>query len=1126
MKDPAKAKDGAATQPAAQRGMATALTQAPSIAAAAPEPKAMMVPLPSSTSTTLTSSTASSDSVVQAEPIRAFTPEALQNPELQTFVKEVNTMLQRFTRLNQLSLIEDKDFAARVQEMKSELTEPSDAVSWALLDSGATNVFRPAVEREEQASIPVQVQLADGGSVLLRQNPAGSLIPFSKEQAKEKGANTVIVPLGSLVQELGCTISWTCRGLEVVHPSFGVITTHVSGACPFIGESKALELIGELEARKLEQLKVATVDSQLRLRGVETQLSYSALLAEYRRTGSRTDGLRALMARGSAFGDLTEAQRCLLAQDIDLSDKAGHRYLKALPVKRAMRKRLMSTQWLVHLYSGEGGSEEFKVLEDDCVTLLEVDLGISKAFNMKEPSMAYKALLWAAMRGQIHGVVGGPPRGEGCGELVMKQMFIWNLARVTAEEHEVASPAFAMSMPRKSQLWTSEMRRSFRSSLEVNLSPGRPDVVVATNLFLKDNLHGDPWEGTSRTGAVVWTAELRRALVCAIQHHRSLIAIRRLEGPLSTMTKDELARWTLHVKNGHLPYNKRCKTCVAARATGYQHRRIEAPSCHVMSVDICGPFREKGHTPEAMDQKYMLVASYVMLMLSGVECDPGDEIINEPEGGIGDVFPPGDPKHSASDGVLPAGDPKHSASDGVLPAGDLEHSASDGVLPAGDPEHSASDGVLPAGDPEHSASDGVLPAGDPEHPVLDGASPAGVHLGEVAFPDLEGVFDEEEEPPSMPIGDEEQAEWDRLNKEYNELVAEVGDVINYQVLRFAVPLRSRRAAEVNLKVRQLYLQIRAEGFPVWRFHSDRARELCNSRLRTWLAERGVIVTTGEAQSPQQNGRAESTVRFVKTEAKCLLTAARLGKENWPMAMRYATYRQRLKALGKEEDLPQVGCPVHVRTKIYGKAERYDMDVRWREGIYLGPSDDVSHGHVVKFQDNTFVTSQHLKANLVDPDAMVDLVLREVQLPLPERRARRKTRLSALAAEQPLSSEEEEAENFARQLRRQDDHSTEAILQLFDLLKKIHATNKRGRAAAAQGCTWTTGMFVHRGVAGLRGNTTRMKWCTKFLVETAKKLCKHHDFSALGLLENTQMGCHKDSHNDVETANALVMLKKA
>ena len=356
----------------------------------------------------------------------------------------------------------------------------------------------------------------------------------------------------------------------------------------------------------------------------------------------------------------------------------------------------------------------------------------------------------------------------------------------------------------------------------------------------------------------------------------------------------------------------------------------------------------------------MLVASYVMPRLSGVECDPGDEIINEPEGGIGDVFSPGDPKHSASDGVLPAGDPKHSASDGFLPAGDPKHSASDGVLPAGDPEHSASDGVLPAGDPKHSASDGVLPAGDPEHSASDGVLPAGdpkhsasdgvlpagdpkhsasdgvlpagdpkhsasdgvLPAGDPehpvldgALPDLEGVFDEEEEPPSMPIGNEEQAEWDRLNKEYNELVAEVGDVIDYQVLRFAVPLRSRRAAEVNLKVRQLYLQIRAEGFPVWRFHSDRARELCNSRLRSWLAERGVIVTTGEAQSPQQNGRAESTVRFVKTEAKCLLTAARLGKENWPLAMRYATHRQRLKALGKEEDLPQFGCPVHVRTSV-------------------------------------------------------------------------------------------------------------------------------------------------------------------------------------------------------------------
>ncbi|CAE7334558.1 TY2B-C, partial [Symbiodinium sp. CCMP2456] len=309
------------------------------------------------------------------------------NPELQNFMKEVNTMLQRFSRLNQLSLVDDKTLAAKVEKFEAESLEGKGGTkSWALLDSGATNPFRPANKGEEMEAMPVQVQLADGQAVLLRQNRAGTLMPYSRKQAAEKGANTVIVPLGSLVQELGCTVAWTRRGLEVKHPTYGVITTHVSGACPFIGEAKALELIGEIENRKLEQLKVAMVETQLRLHGVEAQLNYGAQLSEYRRTGSRTEGLKALMCEDSVFGCLTEAQRCALAQDIDLSDKAGHKYLKALPVKRAMRKKLMSTQWLVHVYSGEGGSKELKVFEDDCVTLLEVDLGISKAFNMREPS--------------------------------------------------------------------------------------------------------------------------------------------------------------------------------------------------------------------------------------------------------------------------------------------------------------------------------------------------------------------------------------------------------------------------------------------------------------------------------------------------------------------------------------------------------------------------------------------------------------------------------------------------------------------------------------------------------------------------------------------------------------------
>ena len=73
------------------------------------------------------------------------------------------------------------------------------------------------------------------------------------------------------------------------------------------------------------------------------------------------------------------------------------------------------------------------------------------------------------------------------------------------------------------------------------------------------------------------------------------------------------------------------------------------------------------------------------------------------------------------------------------------------------------------------------------------------------------MFEEEEAPGNEPLVQAEQEELDRQNQEYQQLVSEVGDTMNYQVLRFAVPMSSRRAAEVNQRVRQLYLQIRSEG---------------------------------------------------------------------------------------------------------------------------------------------------------------------------------------------------------------------------------------------------------------------------------------------------------------------------
>ena len=128
----------------------------------------------------------------------------------------------------------------------------------------------------------------------------------------------------------------------------------------------------------------------------------------------------------------------------------------------------------------------------------------------------------------------------------------------------------------------------------------------------------------STTGALVWTKEV---LIQGFQKWRTVIALRRLDGPLSGTSKEELQRWIQHVRAGHVLYSKRCQTCVATSAAGHAHRKVEYPSCYTMSVDVCGPCRVRGHTPEALGNKHMLVAAYVMPIIPGRACGSEDDII-------------------------------------------------------------------------------------------------------------------------------------------------------------------------------------------------------------------------------------------------------------------------------------------------------------------------------------------------------------------------------------------------------------------------------------------------------------------------------------------------------------------
>ena len=76
-----------------------------------------------------------------------------------------------------------------------------------------------------------------------------------------------ISPRGALVQSLNCDLTWSKRkGLVVKHPVLGVLKTGVSkSACPIIQNSKALQLIAELEGKKLRtfEREIQAIESQL-----------------------------------------------------------------------------------------------------------------------------------------------------------------------------------------------------------------------------------------------------------------------------------------------------------------------------------------------------------------------------------------------------------------------------------------------------------------------------------------------------------------------------------------------------------------------------------------------------------------------------------------------------------------------------------------------------------------------------------------------------------------------------------------------------------------------------------------------------------------------------------------------
>ena len=112
----------------------------------------------------------------------------------------------------------------------------------------------------------VQVKLAEGEAII-HQNPGGTLL------GEPASSSSTLLPMGQLVQVLGCSIKWTPKRLTVHHPIHGALKVKVNHFCPEVAETEALRLIAELEEIRVRQLYAATCELEKKLEKAELKLS-------------------------------------------------------------------------------------------------------------------------------------------------------------------------------------------------------------------------------------------------------------------------------------------------------------------------------------------------------------------------------------------------------------------------------------------------------------------------------------------------------------------------------------------------------------------------------------------------------------------------------------------------------------------------------------------------------------------------------------------------------------------------------------------------------------------------------------------------------------------------------------
>ena len=857
-----------------------------------------------------------------------------------------------------------------------------------LVDSGATHALREGTQEETRAAKHVPVTLAGDEKSTLCQSQLGTILMPHPTQP--------LVPMGALVEVLGCSVKWTPKVLKITHPKHGNLKVSLRNRCPEIAALNALNLIQELEAKQLEQFNSQVREMELRIEAMqaEEEKDWIQHIHDVRKDGSAVSMWKALM-KCPFTKDLPSEVLELMIEGFDPNQ--GWKYLKDLPLTRKQRKRLMNSHdWIVHLYAGEkDNTPYFKQATKDGQVFLEIDITRSKAWDLNQRASVYRTLIWAACSGRISSLIGGPPcrtwsilRSRpkvgfpgperdaqhlyGLDEidpkerlkvnqdtaLVAKHLWIWTLAACSRSEMLMTPEEQALLSSGLARVTLERFRVLVGFLMEHPQDPQRyreatPEVQQCPSVW-RTNM----WKAFKRIfgisevhfdqGALGHKTVKPTTLGTGLDGLLSLDGLKANTDQFTGATEvpsHVLGEWAPQLKSR------------IANAIASQHQPV--------------PF-----SPESVEQLDEVIRS---ARLSAVERAAWQAHLQN------DHVPY---RADCSTCLLAAATGhRHRRVKHPCPFSLALDIAGPFKTEGRDFDESRYRYLLVGAyrfpvqffkDP--SVKDDEVPEDKPlEGDGVSGPDPFELEADDWQDPEYIPDFEEEvaHEEPQEESGDAEPSE---ERDELEEKVKELTKPLELRTLYMVQPLLSRKGPEVLQAVQQFKVQLGRRRLPLHVVHSDRAKEFQTRAMKAWMADQGIHHSRSSGSEPAGNSTAELGVRWVKARTRALLTD--VHAKEWPLAAQHAAQKQwneKLPPTGRNEDKisPAFGQVVWFKAKAYvgkeeqkadeAKATNPDLPPRWKKGFYRGRALDVPNGHIIAREDGGLVIAKGVREKVVIPE---------------------------------------------------------------------------------------------------------------------------------------------------------------